>query len=249
MDKKLFDLHSLYAGESVWEKYKRLVSGGYSSRNTWLIQEMVFTLFAGLGGALGYGARKVLYPLVFDGFDRATFVGVGVTLRCPVQIHTGQNVILDDYSQLIANSDANPSITIGEGSFIRSFASLNAGPPSGFIRIGKNSGVGQMSVLYGNGGLVIGDNVMIAGQCFIVASSHRYDQLDIPMMLQGVTAKGITIEDNVWIGAGAKILDGVTIGSGAIVAANSVVTKSVPSGGRVGGVPARDLMKPKAKSG
>lgn len=243
MEKKKYDLHALYAGESAWRKYRRLVAGEYASLGRWLLQEILLTLLVNLGGALGYGLRKVLYASLFRGIHRGTFIGAGVTLRCPAQIQTSRQVILDDYCQLIANSDVNPSIVIGESSFIRSFASLNAGPPAGFIKIGKNSGIGQMCVLYGNGGLVIGDNVMVAGQCFIVASSHQYDQPDIPMMLQGITAQGIIIEDNVWIGAGAKILDGVTIGRGAIIAANAVVTRNVSPGARVGGVPAKELAK------
>lgn len=245
MEKRKYDLYSLYAGESAWSKYRRLVAGGYVSIFQWLLQEVVLTLVTNLGGALGYGLRRLLYHRLFQGFNKATYVGMGVVLRCPAQIRTGSQVIVDDYSQLIANSDVTPSIEIGAGSFIRSFASLNAGPPAGFIRIGENSGIGQMSVLYGNGGLVIGDNVMVAGQCFIVASSHNFDNLEMPMMHQGITAQGITIEDDVWIGAGAKILDGVTIGRGAIVAANAVVTRSVPPGVKVGGVPAKVLSQRK----
>ena len=118
---------------------------------------------------------------------------------------------------------------------------INAGPPDGFVHIGENSSVGQGSILYGHGGLVIGNDVMIAGQCFIVASSHNYENPDVPMKKQGYTAKGITINNNVWIGAGAKILDGVTIGEGAIIGANAVVTSSVSAKTKVGGVPAREL--------
>ncbi|MBK8970219.1 MAG: acyltransferase [Hahellaceae bacterium] len=210
-----------------------------------MLQECALTLLEGIGGALGLVLRKLVYPRIFRGIHRSVIIGRNVLLRCPVQIRLNAKVIIDDTVQLIANSDARESITLGENAFIRSFACLNAGPPSGFIKIGKNSGIGQMSVLYGNGGLTIGDNVMIAGQCFIVASSHRYDQSDVPIMFQGITAKGIVIEDDAWIGAGAKILDGVTIGKGAIVAANAVVTKDVAAGARVGGVPARLLSSPK----
>jgi len=118
---------------------------------------------------------------------------------------------------------------------------INAGPPDGFVRIGANCSIGQGSILYGNGGLNIGNNVMIAGQCFIVASSHNHEDCEIPMSEQGFSTRGIEIEDNVWIGAGAKILDGVTIGRGAIIGANAVVNRSVPKNARVGGVPARTL--------
>ena len=118
---------------------------------------------------------------------------------------------------------------------------LNAGPPHGYIHIGDNSTIGQSSILYGNGGLEIGNDVMIAGQCFIVANSHNFSNHDIPMIKQGYSAIGITIKNNVWIGAGAKILDGVTIGEGAIIGANAVVTKDVEPWSKVVGIPAKPI--------
>ena len=120
---------------------------------------------------------------------------------------------------------------------------LNSGPPDGYIRVGKNSGIGQSTIIYGNGGVEIGDDVMVAGQCFIVASSHKFDTDDRPIKQQGHSAQGIRIGNNVWIGAGAKILDGVTIGDNSIVAANAVVNKDVESGSIVGGIPAIPIGK------
>ena len=95
--------------------------------------------------------------------------------------------------------------------------------------------------MYGHGGLTIGDHVLIAGNASVFASSHIYDLPHVPIANQGYRAKGIVIEDSVWIGSGARILDGVTIGKGAIVGANAVVTKSVHPGDRVGGIPAQSL--------
>ncbi|GAB4338036.1 MAG: hypothetical protein Kow0089_09690 [Desulfobulbaceae bacterium] len=119
---------------------------------------------------------------------------------------------------------------------------LNAGPPEGFIHIGKNCSVGQGAILYGNGGLRIGNDVMIAGQSFIVASHHIFSDSQKPMNTQGFSAAGISIKDNVWIGAGAKILDGVTIGEGAIIGANAVVNRDVAPRQRVAGVPAKPIL-------
>ena len=105
----------------------------------------------------------------------------------------------------------------------------------------KNTGIGQGTILYGNGGLTIGKDVIIAGQCFIVASMHEYQDPTQPISAQGFSTQGIIIEDNVWIGAGAKVLDGVTIGKGAVVGANAVVTKSIPAGSCVVGIPAKQI--------
>ena len=220
------------------KRYQGLVAGEYASVAEWIQQECLVTLISGIKGAIGFFLRLKLYPLVFKGFSRGVVIGSDVTLRCPKQIQIAPDVILDDFVQLIANSSQRESIEIGENTFLRSFAMLNAGPPDGYIRVGNNCAIGQSTVIYGNGGVQIGDNVMIAGQCFIVASSHRFDQVDLPIKEQGHSSLGVSIGDNVWVGAGCKILDGVTIAKGSVIAANAVVNKNVESGTIVGGIPA-----------
>ena len=103
--------------------------------------------------------------------------------------------------------------------------------------------MGQATLIYGHGGLTIGDRVLIAGHAAIFASSHIYDLPDVPITDQGYRARGVVIEDNVWIGSGARILDGITIGKGAIIGANAVITKSIRPGDKVGGIPAQSLTK------
>ena len=105
------------------------------------------------------------------------------------------------------------------------------------IELGDNSSIGDRSELSGK--VVIGDNVMIGPQVMIIAKNHNIDDVDIPMNKQGERAKGVKICDDVWIGARAIILDGVTVGGGSVVGAGAVVTKDVPSRSIVGGVPAR----------
>jgi acetyltransferase-like isoleucine patch superfamily enzyme len=86
---------------------------------------------------------------------------------------------------------------------------------------------------------VIGDNVLIAGHTMIIPSNHNSQDLQIPINQQGENSKGIIIEDDVWIGAGCKILDGVCIKSGAIIGAGSVVTKDIPPNAIIAGVPGK----------
>ncbi|MBL8080160.1 MAG: acyltransferase [Anaerolineales bacterium] len=94
-------------------------------------------------------------------------------------------------------------------------------------------------MLYGTGGVTIGNNVRIATNTIIVASMHKFERIDIPIYLQGHEARGIVIGNDVWIGAGCRILDGVTIGDGSILAAGAVINKDTPPYVIVGGVPAR----------
>ncbi|MCB9079909.1 MAG: acyltransferase [Anaerolineaceae bacterium] len=113
----------------------------------------------------------------------------------------------------------------------------------GEIEIGDNCSINPFCVIYGHGGVKIGNDVLIATHTVIIPSNHNFSSLDRPIRLQGNTSKGIIIEDDVWIGAGCKILDGVIIGKSSIVAAGSVVNKSIEPYSIVGGVPAKLIRK------
>jgi acetyltransferase-like isoleucine patch superfamily enzyme len=239
---KTYELHKIYGEEKPLARYKRITVGEGVGNWTLLKHELVLGLCTGLPGLPGLAMRSWLYPRMFNGIESGAYLGKHVSLRCPRQVCIAKGVIVDDYVQIVATSRHPNAISIGKNSVLRSFAMVNAGPPEGYVHIGEDSGIGQGTILYGNGGLKIGNKVIIAGQCFIVASSHNFDNPDLPIADQGYSARGIQIEDNVWIGAGAKILDGVTIGTGAIVGANAVVTRSVAPGDRVAGVPARSLV-------
>lgn len=113
----------------------------------------------------------------------------------------------------------------------------------GFVSIGDHCSINSNTIIYGTGGVKIGYGVRIAANTVIVASMHKFDQLDTPIKSQGYTATGIEIEDDVWIGAGVTVLDGVGIGSGVVVAAGAVVNRDVPANSVVGGVPAKIIRK------
>ncbi len=111
----------------------------------------------------------------------------------------------------------------------------------GNINIGDNCSINPYSVLYGHGGLAIGNNVLIAAHCVIIPANHNFSEIEEPINKQGLTCKGIIIEDDVWLGTGCKILDGVTIGKGSIIGAGSIVTKSIPGNSVFVGNPAKFL--------
>jgi len=109
----------------------------------------------------------------------------------------------------------------------------------GNIKIGDNVSVNPFTVIYGIGDVRIGSGVRIATSVTIIPANHVQGNDKIYLKDAGITKLGIQIEDNVWIGAGARILDGVTIGRNAIIGAGSVVTRDVPPNTKVVGVPAR----------
>jgi acetyltransferase-like isoleucine patch superfamily enzyme len=130
-------------------------------------------------------------------------------------------------------------IRIGRKSVIFQYAQLLA--HGGEITIGEFCTVNPFCVLYGHGGLHIGNYVRIATHTVMIPANHVFDDPDAPITRQGLRMQGITIEDDVWIGAGARVLDGITIGRGAVVAAGAVVNRDVPPLAIFGGVPARQL--------
>jgi acetyltransferase-like isoleucine patch superfamily enzyme len=126
---------------------------------------------------------------------------------------------------------------IGEGTWI--FRNVHL---QGKVVIGRNCAVSDNCLMNGGTeGIWIGDHVMIAPNCVLVAFGHSFHDLATPMMLQPWTYAKIVIDDDVWIGANCTITQGVRLGRGCIVGAGSVVTKDVEPYAVVGGVPARFL--------
>lgn len=106
------------------------------------------------------------------------------------------------------------------------------------LELGNNVSIHPMCYIEpGNGKIQIGDNVSIAHGVTILAETHRYSDLNLNIKDQGVESGYTIIENNVWIGAKATILINKRIEEGAIVGANTLVTKNVTKNSVVGGVP------------
>ncbi|WP_324184883.1 acyltransferase [Endobacterium cereale] len=123
-------------------------------------------------------------------------------------------------------------LVLGERSWIAGHALVR-----GDVEIGRNCSVNAYACLSGK--IRCGDGVRIASLVSIVGFNHGFDDPDTPINDQPHITLGITIGDDVWIGANAVILDGVTIGRGAVIAAGAVVTKDIPELGIAAGVPAK----------
>lgn len=109
------------------------------------------------------------------------------------------------------------------------------------LELGSRISIHPFCYIDATGTIKIGNDVSIAHSSSILSTNHVWDDLAVPIRDQGLTRAPTTIEDNVWIGAGVRILAGTTIATGAIVAAGAVVTNDVPARTIVGGVPARVL--------
>jgi acetyltransferase-like isoleucine patch superfamily enzyme len=135
-------------------------------------------------------------------------------------------------------------IIIGDRATINDYVKIIA--QGNTIEIGTDVSINYNSILYGHGGLTIGDNTRIAAHCMFIPMNHNYDDLNILIKDQGITKKGIVIGSDVWIGARVTVLDGVIIGNGVVVGAGSLVCKNLSPNGVYVGNPAH-LIKYRGK--
>jgi carbonic anhydrase/acetyltransferase-like protein (isoleucine patch superfamily) len=203
------------------------------------LSETVQALLGWAPGLPGIAARAVAYKAILhaEGFSA---IEDHVRIVRSEDVWLGERVYLDHGVYL---HGGRGGLHIGEGSWIMHGSSLHVFnfremPQSG-IRLGRRTFVGEGTMMRGQGGIRVGDNVLFGPGVQLLAVNHVFTDPDRPVMDQGITAEGIVIEDNCWIGAGALVLDGVTIGRGATVGAGSVVTSSVPPHKLVVGSPAR----------
>jgi acetyltransferase-like isoleucine patch superfamily enzyme len=109
----------------------------------------------------------------------------------------------------------------------------------GEIKIGKNTFLGEYVTIYGHGGVEIGENTLIAMHSCIISSNHTITNRDTLIRSQPDILLPVKIGNDVWIGAGVKILGGVTVSDGCIIGAGAVVSKSLPPYSIAVGVPAQ----------
>ena len=210
-----------------------------SSLPRYVLEQIVYLLFGWIPTVVGIGLRGVFYRLIMR-MEGVAAIEKGVRLRFADQIRLGRGVYIDEGVYLHA---CPKGIEIGSGTIVMHGAVLHVynfrNMSQSGIKIGKDSLIGEYSVIRGQGGVQIGDRVYTSPFTQIIAVNHVFDDPDRPFVDQGITAEGIVIEDDVWLGAGAVITDGVRVGRGAVVAAGAVVTKDVSPHTVVGGVPAK----------
>jgi acetyltransferase-like isoleucine patch superfamily enzyme len=226
-------------GRGLFDRLAYYMSGQAPNLSEYLLQGAATTFLGWVPGLLGIALRGVAYRTILH-MEGYAAIENGVRLRHARGIRLGASVYLDRGVYLHA---CLGGIELGEDTCVMHNAELHVfnfrDLPHAFIRIGRGTFVGESVVIRGQGGVTIGDSVLIGPLAKILAVNHNYDDPTRPVIDQGITGKGIVIEDGAWIGAGAAILDGVRIGKGAVIGANAVVTKDVPPFTVAVGVPAR----------
>ena len=154
-------------------------------------------------------------------------------LLAPLYQHRGKHSVIHRSARM----DTPPYrlFSLGDYSVIESFACINNAV--GDVIIGDHTRIGLHNTIIGP--VDIGNHVNLAQGITVTALNHNFSDTNKRIDEQGVSTNPVTIEDDVWIGANAVILPGVTIGEHSVVAAGAVVTKDVPPHSLVAGVPAK----------
>lgn len=174
--------------------------------------------------------------------QRPSFPDVSIAPTASIQLNKatdsiGEGSRIGAYCELSSAMGGTVSIgkrcDIGHGALLLTYG--------GTLQIGDDCSINPYCMIYGHGGLKIGNQVRIATHTVIIPANHKFDRLDVPIFSQGLSLQGVAIENDVWIGAHVVITDGVRIGTGAVIGAGAVVTSNVEPYAVYAGVPARLL--------
>jgi acetyltransferase-like isoleucine patch superfamily enzyme len=221
---------------SALAKYQDLVVGSRSLGRL-LLHELVVTLTSWVPGALGLALRGVAYRWLLGSVGRNVVFGQGVVLRHPAKIRIGDDVVVDDLVLLDAKGSSNRGIEIGSGVFLGRGTILSC--KDGDIVLGDHVNIGFYSEVFSGSSVTVGASGLFAAYTYLVGGGHEFERSGVAVIEQPRRSRGIALGENVWLGTGAKVLDGVRIGSDVVVGAGAVVTEDLPDGVVAAGVPAR----------
>lgn len=156
-----------------------------------------------------------------------------IRLLAPLYQHRGRHAII--HHSVRMDTPPYRKFWLGDYSVVESFACINNAV--GDVIIGDHTRIGLHNTIIGP--VIIGSHVNLAQGITITALNHNFDDSEKRIDQQGISTKEVVLENDIWVGANAVILPGVTIGTHAVVAAGAIVTKDVPPHSLVAGVPAK----------
>jgi len=203
--------------------------------------ELIVFLFSHLPGALGFFLRRLFYSCLFQDIGQGVIFGRNITLRHPHKISLGDNTFIDDNVVLDAKGEKNKGIRVGKNAYIGRNTILSC--KEGSIFLDDYCNLSANCSLLSETEIRLGKYCFLAGNCYLVAGgNHSFEDISTPIMFQPSISKGgIKIEEDVWLGAGVIVLDGVSIGKGCVVGAGSVVTCSIAEYSIAVGSPAQKI--------
>ena len=214
------------------------MNSDYSSSSRWFRwREVIVTaLVQWVPSSIGRTMRRIMYRTIFDQIGTDVRIDTGVRFKRAYGIQLGNQVTMEPGTYL-RNIGTNGQIWIGDQVYLDHGVDIKA-HQNGKIEIGDRAYIGPYACLSGKS-INIGKSCLIASHTGIYASNHLFADATRTIKGQGLSYKGIAIEDDCWLGSGVKVLDGVTIGQGSVVGAGAVVTKSIPPYSIAVGVPAK----------
>jgi len=188
--------------------------------------------------SLGPKLRKLIYRSILARMGKSIYIQNGVELLGANNIELGDGVHLFKGVRIDGLGHQNNKISIEQGVAIERNVDIGA-LDNTQIYIDKGTFIGVGTCIAGPGNVKIGKRCLIAAHSGIFANNHNYTDPFKYIADQGVTCKGITIEDDCWLGHAVTVVDGITIGKGSVIGAGAVVTKDIPPYSIAVGTPAR----------
>lgn len=201
---------------------------------------ILMSLLGGIPISPGCRLRRWAYRSIFARVGQGAYIEPGVQFNSPSQIWLGDRVNIFRDVRLDATG-VNNQIQIGSSVMLDLGVSIIMGGscPDCRIEIGDNTYIGPYTCITGPGTITIGKDCLIGAHTGIFANNHIFADPQQLIREQGVTRKGVLIEDDCWLGTKVSVLDGVTIGRGSVIGAGAVVTKNIPPYSVAVGVPAK----------
>ena len=209
---------------------------GESNVSKFVLQGTIFLLFKQFPTILGTYIRPLLYKLLFKNIGKGCLIESNVRLEIPSGICMNNRVFIGENCR-ISVGGIQGKILLDDDAFIAHGCTLIA--QGGHITLGKHVHISRNTYINGVGDVEIGNDTMLGPNIVLISGDHVFDDINIPIRLQGGTKAKITIAENVWLGANVCVMAGVSIGKGSVIGAGSVVTKNIPPYSIAGGVPAK----------